>query len=201
MNSKIWSAAAYDRIFSPIYNITTNLTGWQEDITKSALEGVKPCKMLDVGCGTGFVLSEAKRQGFEVQGVDYSEGMLTKAKEGTNLEESELSVGSAEELKFADDTFDFVLASGVLVHLKDPSKAIAEMLRVLRADGLARIIDHRRPKDPNPLYRIIEESRCKALGYHLHDYPTLAKTAGAKVLSLKEVGRHGYLQSCDFTNS
>jgi SAM-dependent methyltransferase len=91
-------------------------------------------RVLDLGCGPGRAAAALANRGAIVTGVDATAEMLAAAREivpaGVELVE-----GRAEELPFADASFDAALSSFV-VHLLDRPKAFAEVRRVLTNDGL-----------------------------------------------------------------
>jgi len=90
-------------------------------------------RLLDLGCGTGFIIDLAKDLFGTIDGVDVTQAMLDRV---------DLSSGNvrlhrcaAEALPFADASFDVVSAYAFIHHLKDYSKALAEALRVLKPGG------------------------------------------------------------------
>ncbi|MSQ14289.1 MAG: class I SAM-dependent methyltransferase [Dehalococcoidia bacterium] len=97
-------------------------------------------RILDVGCGTGQdVRSLAQLVGSSgrVTGIDSSEAMVSEAlkrMEGEALPVEYLS-GDAHNLDFPDQAFDGCRAYHVLMHLEDPRKALAEVVRVTRSGG------------------------------------------------------------------
>lgn len=96
--------------------------------------------VLDVGCGTGdFVrlLAPIVSPG-AAMGVDLSETMIAEARQRSaeNVENLSFRKGSVLELPFPPGSFDRVLATQLLLHVPDPSKALAEMKRVLAPSGL-----------------------------------------------------------------
>ncbi len=93
-------------------------------------------RVLDVGCGNGAHLAELAGRAHrgEVHGLDLSPGMLTAAR---SRSDASLLVGDAQELPFAADSFDVVLAMHMLYHVPDRDRAIAGIRRVLRANGVA----------------------------------------------------------------
>ena len=109
------------------------------DIWKTVLsetfEGKK--KILDVGCGTGFLSLILAELGHEVVGIDLSEGMLSKARmKADNLGlDIEFMIGDAENLHFEDDSFDAVVNRHLLWTLPNPDKAIMEWGRVVKNGG------------------------------------------------------------------
>lgn len=104
--------------------------------TLSRLELEPGERLLDVGCGTGVLLTglssavpEAK-----LSGVDPSPVMLEMARR--RLDEAVLLERSyAERLPFADATFDVVVSTSALHYFRNPLGALREMARVLRPSG------------------------------------------------------------------
>ena len=90
-------------------------------------------KVLDAGCGPGFVAASAKLLGADVEGVDFSEGMVEQAK--GRFPDIDFAVADVEDLPVRDETFDAVLSNIVLFHVTDPEKAMSEARRVLRPNG------------------------------------------------------------------
>jgi ubiquinone/menaquinone biosynthesis C-methylase UbiE len=94
-------------------------------------------KILDVGCGTGFLSLILAELGHEVVGIDLSEGMLSKArKKSDNLGlDIEFMIGDAENLPFEDVSFDAVINRHLLWTLPNPDRAIMEWGRVIKNGG------------------------------------------------------------------
>lgn len=99
-------------------------------------------KILDIGTGPGFfpmILSEA---GYTVAAVDYTEEMLEKAKENLGkytkygLERVTLQRMDAQNLEFADETFDVVISRNLTWNLEKPEQAYQEWMRVLKPGGV-----------------------------------------------------------------
>lgn len=88
-------------------------------------------KILDLGCGTGILMTELERYA-DVTGVDFSEQAVNFSRE-RGLRN--VSLGDATKISFAGESFDIVLALDVLEHIKDDSKAISEIRRVLKPGG------------------------------------------------------------------
>ena len=93
---------------------------------------------LDVGCGTGVLskiileLAEPSR----IKGVDRSEGFINFAKEHVRDERVEFEVGDAQALTAGTGTFDAAVSGLVLNFVPQPERAIAEMARVTRPNGV-----------------------------------------------------------------
>jgi SAM-dependent methyltransferase len=88
-------------------------------------------RLLDVGCGKGFLLYELSRvvPGLIVEGIDVSSYALENAKPEVK---ARLQLGSADKLPFADKSFDAVISLGTLHNLpiERAAKAFAEIARV-----------------------------------------------------------------------
>jgi ubiquinone/menaquinone biosynthesis C-methylase UbiE len=87
--------------------------------------------VLEVGCGTGLVLSKIATFARSAIGVDLSPGMLQKAK----ARELDVQLGSATELPFEDARFDVTCSFKVLAHVPEIERALSEMARVTRPGG------------------------------------------------------------------
>lgn len=121
--------------------------------TSFVLERCPGGSALDVGCGTGALAARLDGVGFEVVGVDSSQGMLRE------LERRAPSIravrGSGTDLPFADDRFDLVLSVAVMHHIADAGdvgRTLAEMVRVARPGGQVLVWDHN-PR--NPYWRLL----------------------------------------------
>jgi 2-polyprenyl-3-methyl-5-hydroxy-6-metoxy-1,4-benzoquinol methylase len=99
------------------------------------LEERRPgARLLDVGCGLGYVCSLFSRLGYTVAGVDISREAIARARRGepTGVFEEAKESG---ELPFPDQTYDLVTCLGVLEHIPHPEITVREMRRVCRPTG------------------------------------------------------------------
>lgn len=99
--------------------------------------GVNPGeRVLDLGCGPGFLAAELARivgPSGAVCGVDISESMVDIARRRCNgLATVTLEIGDAHDLPFEDDLFDVAISTQVLEYLTDPSRALGQLHRVVR---------------------------------------------------------------------
>jgi ubiquinone/menaquinone biosynthesis C-methylase UbiE len=103
-------------------------------------------RVLDVGCGPGSItlgLAEAVAPG-EVVGVDFQPSQVAQAQAvsaARGLMNTRFEVADVYRLPFPDGSFDAVFAHVVLMHLREPIRALAEMRRVLRPGGIAGVRD------------------------------------------------------------
>jgi SAM-dependent methyltransferase len=105
-------------------------------------------RALDVGCGTGVLAERLTHAGYQMTGVDPSDGMLDVLR--ARASEVVAIQASGTALPFADDSFDVVLTVAVLHHVADPDDVratLAEMVRVTRPGGGILIWDHN-PRNP-----------------------------------------------------
>jgi SAM-dependent methyltransferase len=113
----------------------------------------RPGSTLDVGCGTGVLAKQLAEAGYEMTGVDPSQGMLdvlaARAPGVTAIRASGIA------LPFADDRFESALTVATLHHIAEPEavrKTLHEMVRVTRPGGRVLVWDHN-PR--NPYWRVI----------------------------------------------
>lgn len=105
-------------------------------------------RVLDVGCGTGILAGRLAARGYDLTGVDPSEGMLEEARK--NITGARFIQGSGTALPFGDNEFDLTYCVAVMHHVAeagDVKKTLAEMVRVTRPGGLVVIWDHN-PRNP-----------------------------------------------------
>lgn len=98
-------------------------------------------KILDLGCGTGLLsLKCLQKTRCSITGVDYAQEMLDILKDKIKKLKLEdrisLCLMDAASLKFKDRTFDRVVSSVALHHLKDKLPALKKIFRVLKPGGI-----------------------------------------------------------------
>lgn len=122
-------------LFAPVHQTALQLA-------QQFLPGAR--RVLDVGCGTGRLLRQARRRyrPAELVGVDLARGMLAEAIAATT---TELRIhylhAGAERLPFTDEVFDLVFATMSMRHWTDQAAGIAEIGRVLTRGGVLVLAD------------------------------------------------------------
>jgi ubiquinone/menaquinone biosynthesis C-methylase UbiE len=103
-------------------------------------------EVLEVGCGAGWVWVEAAGHipdGLRLMLTDQSSGMVAEALDHVGsiakYDSVQARVADAQDLPFDTGSFDVVVANHMLYHLPDPSRGVAELARLLRADGVGLI--------------------------------------------------------------
>ena len=96
-------------------------TGPREELV-SLVEGgrIKPCRAIDLGCGTGANAIYLAQHGFDVTGVDYAKAAIEKARARAREAgmQVDLRVDDLTNLRLASGPFDFLLDYGVLDDLR-----------------------------------------------------------------------------------
>jgi SAM-dependent methyltransferase len=157
---------------------------------KFVVEHCRRGEALDVGCGTGLLASRLAAAGYEMTGVDPSEGMLEVLR--ARAPKMRAVTASGTSLPFPDDSFDLVLTVAVLHHIADPDdvrQTLGEMVRVARPSGRILVWDHnprnpywgplmaRVPQDPGEERLVSEEEVVDGL-----------RDGGAEILSSIQLG-------------
>lgn len=98
----------------------------------------KELKVLDIGTGPGFFAIILAKAGYQVTAVDYTQAMLEEAKEnaGELAERISFQQMDGQQLQFTPESFDVVLSRNLTWILKEPDKAYASWINVLKKGGL-----------------------------------------------------------------
>ena len=110
---------------------------WLYEI-KNQLPQDKNLRILDVGCGAGFFSVLLAKEGYQVTGVDLTPDMVENARTLAAEEKTdcEFLVMDAENLRFADESFDVVISRNLTWTLPDVKSAYREWVRVLKKGGI-----------------------------------------------------------------
>lgn len=114
---------------------------WQEVLRH--LCSKQGLRILDIGCGTGFLSLLLAEMGNEVDGMDIAPSMLERAR--AKAKETGLAAqffeGDAEALQMADASYDLVVERHVIWTLPHPDAALRDWRRVLRPGGVVGLIE------------------------------------------------------------
>lgn len=102
--------------------------------------------LLEVGCGMGTDLLQFARGGAICTGVDLTPRSIEISKHRFNLYDvrADFLLSDAEQLPFANESFDVYYSNGVLHHTPETAVAIREAYRVLRPGGTAKVMLYHR---------------------------------------------------------
>lgn len=101
-------------------------------------DNIQGIRLLDAGCGGGLLSETFARAGALVTGLDVKPGAIETARQhATRVGLSiDYQMGSLEDLKFTDESFDVIVASFVLEHVADLRTVAHNVARVLKPQGL-----------------------------------------------------------------
>ncbi|MFL5822917.1 MAG: class I SAM-dependent methyltransferase [Solirubrobacteraceae bacterium] len=147
-------------------------------------------RVLDVGCGTGALAARLADRGYEVVGIDPSQGMLDVMR--TRHPEIKAVQADGTALPFDTASFDLVLTVAALHHVAEPAairQTLAEMTRVCRPQGRILVWDHN-PENPywsSLMARVPQDTGEERLVPQQEIVEGLS-AAGARVLSVQQLG-------------
>lgn len=123
--------------WSVTYDQDRNLTrDLDEMITREILADLRSNSTLEIGCGTGKNTALLARISQHVSALDFSLGMIEKAREKLSSDKVKFLVADiSQPWSFVDHSFDLIACNLVLEHIADLSFVFAEAARVLRQDG------------------------------------------------------------------
>ena len=113
--------------------------GWVVDTLASRLgapHGDHRPRLLDIGCGAGFLSNPLAQAGYEVDAVDLSAQSLAVAARHDAAHSVRYRQADAYDLPFASASFDAVCAMDFLEHVQEPQRVVAQAARVLKPGGL-----------------------------------------------------------------
>jgi 2-polyprenyl-6-hydroxyphenyl methylase/3-demethylubiquinone-9 3-methyltransferase len=108
---------------------------WIEERIKNTYSP-RAVRVLDVGCGGGFLSNPLAKAGHAVTGVDSSQASLNVAARHDPTRSVRYVLADARHLPFGDASFEVVCAMDFLEHIDEPAAAIAEAARVLVPGGI-----------------------------------------------------------------
>jgi ubiquinone/menaquinone biosynthesis C-methylase UbiE len=116
-------------------------------------------KVLEIAPGPGYFCIELAKLGiYQITGLDISKSFVEIARK--NAEEAGVQAdfreGNASDMPFPGNTFDFTFCQAAFKNFSEPVKAIAEMYRVLKPNGIAVIVDLRHDATPEEIEREIK---------------------------------------------
>ena len=111
-------AAAYDRLYELLCPVVRQKT------------------VLELATGTGLIAKHIVRYADHIEATDASQEMIEQAKQGVKSAKLYFSVQDMFHLPYADQSFDVVIVVNALHIVPEPEKALSEIRRVLKDDGV-----------------------------------------------------------------
>jgi ubiquinone/menaquinone biosynthesis C-methylase UbiE len=143
--------------FQAYFSEKNSVDNWEDIYKKNDIRGVsvqrrmkqtlawfdglqfpKDIQILDAGCGAGLLSREVLSRGYEINAMDYSIGMLERARslcDGDGRQGLRLAQADVEAVPFKDSTLDVVFCLGVVSYLRSIEKSLQELSRILKPNG------------------------------------------------------------------
>ncbi len=96
-------------------------------------------KLLEIGCGNGFFLEEAKRQGYDVYGIEPGEASVMKAKPSIK---KHIIIDIFKPGQFKRNFFDVICCFQTFDHIPNPNGLLKECYKILKPGGLMLFFNH-----------------------------------------------------------
>lgn len=182
---------AYDE-WSEIYDSNENLTrDLDQQVARAVLSGRKFTSILETGSGTGKNTVFLAQIGASVHALDFSSGMIGKAKEKVKAENVRFSKADLTTLwPCEDQAYDLITCNLVLEHIQDLSHIFSEAARTLLPGGnffINELHPFKQYRGTKARFERGEEIiEVAAFTHHISDFLKAAEGNGLKLLSLNE---------------
>ncbi len=169
-----WGAKAYSNKLA---------TGPEAELRKSFVPFAAPKpidRVLDVGCGPGWLAIELSKNAREVVGYDRSKRIVKIARKNTQaagVENAIFLTGDGYALPFPDNFFDLVTATTVVYLFTDSQKGFGELVRVAKPGGTVATLDPDVSMSPGKM-RVFAKSE----GLNFKDTAKLVEWSGAALV-------------------
>ncbi|MBQ8538437.1 MAG: class I SAM-dependent methyltransferase [Ruminococcus sp.] len=124
-------------LYAPFYNASRKLERKAyEEMYKKIRKAIKDRYVLELATGTGIIAKNVAQSAKHINATDYSEKMIDIAKKEIHISNLDFSIQDARNLAYADNSYDAVIISNALHIMPDAQKALAEIDRVLKPNGI-----------------------------------------------------------------
>lgn len=122
--------------------------------------------VLELATGTGFIAKNIVSSADHIEATDASAEMIAEARRGNRSNKLHFSVQDMFHLPYADDSFDVIVAANALHIVPEPQKALVEIRRVLRDEGI--LVAPTFTHADNSFFGRVKASAMKLAGFPLH---------------------------------
>mgnify|MGYP004461161453 FL=1 len=131
MKKKIWD------LYAPIYEKAMRADyKYYKFMYDRIPSKIRNKEVLEIATGPGLLAKHVAYAAKRIVATDYSEGMIREAKKGEHADNLSFEIADAANLPYKDHSFDVVLIANALHVMPKPEKALSEIDRVLKEDGL-----------------------------------------------------------------
>jgi ubiquinone/menaquinone biosynthesis C-methylase UbiE len=185
---------AYNQ-WSETYDTDQNLTrDLDQKVTREALAALANLhfkSILEIGCGTGKNTAFLAQVGARVHALDFSEGMIEKAREKVQARNVKFSVADlSQKWPCEDRSYDLIVCNLVLEHIEDLSFIFSEAFRVLDENGkflINELHPFRQYEGKKARFSNHEEvTEIPAFVHHISDFVNAASMNGLGLVKLNE---------------
>jgi ubiquinone/menaquinone biosynthesis C-methylase UbiE len=159
--------------------------------------------IIDLGCGTGQLTYAISDIASSIQGVDFSEVMISiclAKKRSPKHDNIHFSIGNSEYTGIKEQSFDVTLIGNLLDYLEDPQITLLEAKRITRKNGL--IVTHTFCNgtiySPTTFFRVLFLSIAQALNlipymkfYSFHKLRKVLESSGMVIISERKIKHNG----------
>jgi len=178
--------------WSSSYDVDRNLTrDLDERVTRDALMNLRCKSIIEIGCGTGKNTSFLSQIGEKVYAVDFSDGMISKAKDKLQLHNVTFTVADITKTWHCEDgCADLIICNLVLEHVENLSHIFSEASRTLVKSGrffICELHPFRQYEGTRANFqREQNTTEIQAFVHHISDFIDAAEINGLTLESLKE---------------
>jgi ubiquinone/menaquinone biosynthesis C-methylase UbiE len=178
--------------WSEIYDTNKNLTrDLDQKVTRELLTNQQFKSILEIGCGTGKNTSLLTQIGTNVLAVDFSRGMIVKAKKKVQAEKILFSITDiTKPWPCANGKFDLIICNLVLEHIEDLSHIFSEASRTLIPSGklfINELHPFKQYKGTQARFeRDTETIELDVFVHHISDFTNTAENNDLKLINLSE---------------
>ena len=178
--------------WSETYDTDENRTrDLDQAVTRKALVNQYFDSILEIGCGTGKNTAFLVQIGTHVHALDFSEGMIQKAREKVKADNLKFSVADlTQRWPCENQSYDLIVCNLVLEHIQDLSFIFSEAFRVLKENGTFLINElhpFRQYEGKKARYGKGESvAEIPAFVHHISEFVNAASTSGLRLVKLNE---------------
>jgi malonyl-CoA O-methyltransferase len=182
---------AYDD-WSETYDGDENLTrDLDQKVTRDALADLHFDSILEIGCGTGKNTIFLIQIGSQIHALDFSEGMIEKAKRKVQAENVRFSVADLTQTWLCEDqSYNLIVCNLVLEHIEDLSFIFSEAFRVLEEKGrflINELHPFRQYEGKKARFDGVEGvTEIPAFVHHISDFVNTASMSKLRLVKLNE---------------